>query len=87
MESLEHKTELVCFFSLTEVTGVVVNLMGDDGWEANYEITGAFIDGVESLLNLHKTRIFPPVPITISRRCLSFLARLASVGRPRLPPH
>ena len=48
MEFLEHKTELVCFLVLTEGTEVVVNSIEDVDWEAKYERTCDFIDGVES---------------------------------------
>ena len=41
MEFWEHKTEL-------SWTDVVVNLIDDDVWEAEDELTGAFNDGVES---------------------------------------
>ena len=41
----EHKTD---FFSITEETKVLVNTVDDDVWEADYEITGSLIDGVES---------------------------------------
>ena len=43
-----YKTELFLFLSLTEGTYIVVNLMDDDVWEAEDEITGALNDGVES---------------------------------------
>ena len=42
------KNGTVCFLSLTEGTEVVVNSIEDDVWEAKYEITGSFNDGVES---------------------------------------
>ena len=45
MEFSEHKTELVCFLSLTEGIEVVVNLIEDDVSEAKDEITGALNDG------------------------------------------
>ena len=48
MEFLEHKTELVCFLSVTEGTEVVVNSIDDDVWEAGYEVTGSLIYRVES---------------------------------------
>ena len=48
MEFLEHKTELFCFLSLIEGTDVVVNSIDDDVWEAEYEMTGALNDKVES---------------------------------------
>ena len=44
----EHKTELVSFFSITEETKVPVNSVDVDVWEAEYELKGSLIDGVES---------------------------------------
>ena len=44
----EHKTELVCFLSITEETKVLVNEVDDDVWEAEYERTGSLIYRVES---------------------------------------
>ena len=41
MEFLEHKTELLCFFSPTEGTDVVVNSIDDDVGKAEDERTGA----------------------------------------------
>ena len=40
----EHKTELVCFLSITEGTEVIVNLIDDDVWESKHSITSALID-------------------------------------------
>ena len=48
MEFLEHKTELVYFFSITEGTKVIVNSMDDYIWEAEDERTGSLIEIVES---------------------------------------
>ena len=48
MEFLEHKTELVCFLSITEGTEVIANSVDDDVWEAEYKRTGALIYGVKS---------------------------------------
>ena len=36
MEFLEHKTELVCFLSITEETEVIVNSIDSDVLEAEY---------------------------------------------------
>ena len=47
MEFLEHKTELVCFLSITEEIGVISNSIDDDFWEAEYERTGSLLDGFE----------------------------------------
>ena len=47
MEFLEHKTELVCFLSITEGTEVIFNSIDDDVWEAKDEITGALIERFE----------------------------------------
>ena len=44
----EHKTELVCFLSITEETKVLVNAVDYDVWEAKYERAVSFIDGVKS---------------------------------------
>ena len=46
MEFLEHKTELVCFLSITDETKVIYNPMDDDVWEDKDERTGAFIGRV-----------------------------------------
>ena len=46
MELLEHKMEMFCFLSRTEGTYVVVNLMDDDVWKSEYELTGALNDEV-----------------------------------------
>ena len=40
--------ELVCFFSITEETKVLVNAVDDDVLEAEDEITGSLIYGVGS---------------------------------------
>ena len=47
MEFLSHKTELVCSFSITEDTEVIVNSIYDDVRQSEYEIPGALIDRVE----------------------------------------
>ena len=44
----EHKTGLVCFFSIPEGTDVIVNSIDDDVLEAKGKITVALIDGVGS---------------------------------------
>ena len=44
----EHKTELVCFLSIIKETGVIVNSVYYDVWEAEDEITGSLIDIVDS---------------------------------------
>ena len=44
----EYKTELFLFFSLTEGTDVFVNLIADDVWGYEDELTGALNDEVES---------------------------------------
>ena len=41
----EHKAD---FLSITEETKVIVNLVGDDVLEVEYERTGSLIDRVES---------------------------------------
>ena len=46
MEFWEHKTKLFFFLSLIEGTDVVVNLIYDDIWEAEDELTGALNDQV-----------------------------------------
>ena len=43
----EHKTELVCFLSITEEKKVLVNAVDDDVWEDEDYITGSCIDVVE----------------------------------------
>ena len=45
----EHKTEFVCFLSITEDTEVLVNSIDDDFWDAEDKIIGFLIDVVESL--------------------------------------
>ena len=45
----EYKTELFWFLSLTNGTGVVVNLISDDVWGYEYKSTDALSDKVESL--------------------------------------
>ena len=40
----EYKTGLFWFFSVTEGTGVVVNLIADDVWGYEDEITGSLSD-------------------------------------------
>ena len=47
MEFSEHKTELLCFLSLTRGTQVAVKSIDDDVWESKDEITGALIDRVD----------------------------------------
>ena len=44
----EYKTELSWFFSPTEGKGVVVDLMADNVWGSEDELTGALSDKVES---------------------------------------
>ena len=44
----EYKTELFWFLSVTEGTGVVVNLIADDVWISEDELTGALIDEVDT---------------------------------------
>ena len=39
---------IVFFLSITEGTEVIVNSIYNDVLESKYEITGAFIDGVDS---------------------------------------
>ena len=48
LEFLSHKTELVCSFSITEDTEVIVNSIDDDVRQSEYERPGALIDRVES---------------------------------------
>ena len=48
MEFWEHKTESLCFLSLTEGTDIVVNSIDDDVWEAEDEQRGAKNYEVES---------------------------------------
>ena len=45
---LEHKTELVCFLSITEETEVIVNSIEYDVEESEDERTGSLIEIVES---------------------------------------
>ena len=47
MEFWEHKTELFCFLYLIEGMEVVINLMDDDVWEAEYEQIWALNENVE----------------------------------------
>ena len=42
----EYKTELFWFLSLTEGTDVVVDLIADDVWVSEDELTGALSDKV-----------------------------------------
>ena len=42
------KNRFFWFSALTEGTDVVVDSIAGDVWEAKYEITGSFNDGVES---------------------------------------
>ena len=44
----EYKTELFWFFSATEGTDVVVNLMDDDVWGYEDELTGVLSENVGS---------------------------------------
>ena len=44
----EHKTEFFWYLSVIEGTDVVVNLIAEDIWDYEGELTGALIDKVES---------------------------------------
>ena len=44
----EHKTELFWCLSVIEVTDVVVDLIVEDVWDYEDEITGALIENFES---------------------------------------
>ena len=44
----EHKTELFLFFYVVEGTDVVVNLIAEDVWGYEDELTCSLIDEVES---------------------------------------
>ena len=43
----EYETELFRFLSETEGTDIFVNLIADDVWGSEYELTGALSDEVE----------------------------------------
>ena len=45
---LGTQNRIVLVFSLTEGTDVVIDSIADDFWEADYELTGALSDKVES---------------------------------------
>ena len=48
MEFLEYRTDLFCCLSLTEGTDVVINLIDDNVWEDEDELTGVLNEKVES---------------------------------------